>query len=119
MRKYQKALDEGNPKALLKHKKLFDTVSASLSSYDSTKNKYGQLNVSVGTSWFVNWTKSLSIDSILGKFGIQATLKKLILTPKGETTLKKLLTMFDERNTKISFEVQEYFRKSSMEQNYK
>ncbi|MFC1987645.1 hypothetical protein ACFLVH_03795 [Chloroflexota bacterium] len=113
MRKYQKAIDDESPEALLRHKKLFDSVSASLSSYDSVKDKYGQLNVSVGTSWFVNWTKSLSVDSILGKFGVQAILKKLILTPKGETTLKKLLKMFDEGNTKLSYEVQEYFRKSS------
>ena len=118
MTKYQKALDDENPKALLKHRRIFDSVSSALSSFDTVKSKYGHLNLSVGTNWFVdfNWSKSLSVDSLLGKFGTQATLKKLILAPKGETSLKKLLTMFDENNTRLGYGVQDYFRKLTYQQ---
>jgi hypothetical protein len=111
MRKYQKALDDGDPKALINHRRLFDSVSSSLSSFDIVKAKYGQLEMTVGTS-FIKWSKSTSVDSFFDKFGVQATLKKLILAPKGETTFMKLLTMFDERKTKLAYEVQEYFKKS-------
>jgi hypothetical protein len=113
MRRYQKALDDGDPKALLKHRKIFDSVSSELSSFDTVKNKFGHLNMSIGMSWLPGWSKSMSVDSLVGKFGIQATLKKLIFAPKGESTLKKLLAMFDENNTRLAYEVQEYFRKTN------
>jgi hypothetical protein len=50
---------------------------------------------------------------MIKKFGIRAILNNQIFTPQGESSVKKLLRMFEEDKSRIGLSVQEYLRMNS------
>jgi len=99
---YQDALDSDDPKSILKHRKILESVGRDIES-EYSKTREGSTNVSIGTTW-LNLTIPVTtvVDKLRGKFGVRAMLNDLVFASRGEKSLDKLLALFGEKNTKLS-----------------
>ena len=93
--RYQEAIDIEDEKAQLAHEKLLLDLAQSLKvAYGADKS--GETGVSISTAFF-NLSVSRSIvDKVRNSFGVRSTLCKLLMAPRGQQALQKLLSMLGE-----------------------
>lgn len=103
---YQDAIDSEKPKVIMKCKKTIGEVHEIVASNNSLK--YGNTTISSGTAFL---GVSHPLPKITHKFGIRATLQKIIFQKKGEASLKKLLSMLDMKNSVLRENIYNHFKK--------
>ncbi len=103
---YQAAIDSEDPKAIMKCKKTIAEVHEIVASNNSLK--YGNTSISSGTAYL---GISHPLPKFAHKFGIRATLQKIIFQKKGEASLKKLISMLDLKNAALQEDIYRYFKK--------
>lgn len=103
LKKYQIAMEEGDMKAMRDHKRKLDEVQ------EYIFGKYGATEFTIGTGTLGLKLKTNIIQRIKTNFGISATLKRLLLTKNSKGTLKKFMSMLDEKNTEILETVVKHF----------
>lgn len=102
LKEYQNALDSDDPKSILKHRKMLESVARDIES-EYSKAKEGSTHVSIGTTWLsLTIPVTTIVDKLRGKFGVRAMLNDLVFASRGEKSLDKLLALFGEKNTKLS-----------------
>jgi hypothetical protein len=103
---YQAAIDSEEPKAIMKCKKTIGEVHEIVASNNSAK--FGSTSISIGIGFV---SVGLPLPKFAHRFGIRATLQKIIFQDKGEATLKKLLSMLDMKNAVLSEGICNHFKK--------
>jgi hypothetical protein len=102
---YQSALNDENTNALIKHKKLLDSIATNISEKIGSA-EYSKATVTLGTSWF---SIPLNVDNpkeIRQKYGIRSILNKIILMKKGISTFNNFLKFFGEDKSKFGKEIE-------------
>ncbi|MFC2048320.1 hypothetical protein ACFLSK_02685 [Chloroflexota bacterium] len=106
--KYQEALDSEDPLYIKKHVRLLESIA------DDIENKYSTngedaVKLSLGVDWLnLNVPIGRLITKVKNRFGVRAMLSGLVLSKQGNESIKKLLTMFGEKNNQLSMDVQKY-----------
>lgn len=100
---YQMAMEEGDLKAMRSHRMKLDEVQ------DVIFGKYGATELTIGAGALGLTQKTNIIQKIKTSFGIRAILKRLILTKNSVGTMKKFLSMVDEKNPEIIKTVVNHF----------
>ncbi len=88
LKHFQDVIDNEDAKEINKYKEIFRAINKSIS---SDSEKYGNSSISLGTGFFGFSLPLRKLDWLKSKFGIRATMQKLIFTKNGKATLKKLL----------------------------
>jgi hypothetical protein len=105
---YQLALDSENPQDIRKHVRLLESIADDIDSKYSSRSE-DAVKLSISTNWLNPVNLNVPVRSIIAKmqsrFGVRAMLSDLVLSRQGDDSLKKLLTMFGEKNTQLSMEV--------------
>lgn len=105
LEQYQTVLDDEDPKAIIKYRKVFDEIHNIIK--PNASEGFGGLSISIGTGLL---NLNIPLPNIATKFGIRATLQKIVFQKKGEATLRKLLAMFDVNNPEHQQSIQNYFK---------
>ncbi len=100
---YQMAMEEGDMKAMRSHKRKLDEV------HELIFGKYGTAEFTIGHGALGLKQKTNIIQQIKTSFGVRAALKRLVLTKNSRGTIKKFMTMLDEKNAKIFDSVVNHF----------
>jgi hypothetical protein len=109
---YEQAYADEDTKQLIKHKKKLDSVAKSIDALQVPKSG-GTTNLSIGVSWLrLSWSGN-PLEAVQNKFGVRAAISELILASQGQTAFKKLLSFFDEENSKLGLEVYKTFAERS------
>jgi hypothetical protein len=96
----QRDLGNEDTKAVLGHEKRLQGISRHLDSY-SSPTPLGDTTVQIGISWLKVTTKGGSPgNAIKNLFGMRAEVNRLVLSPSGHKSMKKLLRMLGEQNTR-------------------
>lgn len=105
---YQRALDSENPQDIRKHVRLLESIADDIDSKYSSRSE-DAVKLSISTNWLNPVNLNVPVRGIIAKvqnrFGVRAMLSDLVLSRQGDDSLKKLLTMFGEKNTQLSMEV--------------
>jgi len=101
LRDYQHAIDKDDIKAVLKHRRMLDSVAKSIES-SSGSGEAGDSGVSIGISWLNVTVPKNTIAKVLNRFGVRALLNRMFLLGPGEKELRRLISMLGERNTAYS-----------------
>jgi len=109
MRSIQTAMECENPKEIAKYKKTLDAVSKDLGRAMG-KNDTGKITLKIGLGWPSISISVGTLDEVMKKFGMRATLNNQIFTGQGERSVKKLLRMFEEEKSRVGLSVQQYLR---------
>lgn len=105
---YQKALDSESTQKIKKYVSLLESIARDIDSNYPNKSE-DSVRLSLGTSWLnLNTSVSNVIENVQNKFGVRAMLSHIISAERGEKSLKKLLNMFGEKNTKLSMAVYQH-----------
>lgn len=92
---YQEAIDLEDEKEQLKRESLLRDVAQSLRvKYGAEKS--GGTGLSISTAFFKLHVSRFLVDAVKNSFGVRSTLCKLLLAPRGEKALGRLLTMLGE-----------------------
>jgi hypothetical protein len=101
---YQVALDEEDERRQLKYEKVLRDISRALQTKYGAKEA-GGTGMSISTAFFaLDLPKSL-LDRVRNSFGVRSTLCDLVLAPRGEKALGKLLAMFGEGKSLLGRDV--------------
>jgi hypothetical protein len=93
--RYQDAINIEDEKDQLAHEKLLLDVGRSLKvAYGADKS--GETGVSISTAFFNLDVSRSIVDTIRNSFGVRSTLCKLVMAPRGQKALEKLLSMLGE-----------------------
>lgn len=93
--RYQEAIDLEDEKDQLKHEKLLLNLAQSLKvTYGADKS--GGTGVSISTAFFNLDVSRSIVDTVRNSFGVRSTLCKLLMAPRGQKALEKLLSMLGE-----------------------
>jgi len=99
---YQQALDSENPQEIRKHVRLLESVANDIDVKYSNRSD-NSITLSLGTNWL---NLSVPVKSIIAKvqnkFGVRAMLTNLVFSRRGDDSLTKLLSMFGEKNSRLS-----------------
>jgi hypothetical protein len=105
MARYQQALDSEDPRMIIKHDKVFRSVS------ENVNRKLGQsaqgstaVSISLGC---LGLDIPLSPERVLQRVGVRAVMNRMIFAKRGKGSLNKLLGMFGERSSSLGAEVVE------------
>jgi hypothetical protein len=104
LKEYQQALDSENPKYILKHKKILESIANDIE-FKSPDVIQGATKISLGTTWLnlgITVPLNKTIDRFRSSWGVRAMLNKLVFTQLGEKSLTRILAMFGEKNTQLS-----------------
>ena len=109
---YEQAYADEDTKQLIKHKKKLDSVAKSINALQDSKSG-GTTNLSIGVSWLrFSWSGN-PLNALQNKFGVRAAISKLILASQGQTAFKKLLSFFDEKNSRLGRDIYKTFAERS------
>ncbi|MCC5805371.1 MAG: hypothetical protein JJU00_03485 [Opitutales bacterium] len=98
----QRDLSNESIKEVLAHEKRLQEISRHLNSYSSVVSPQGETTMQIGVSWLKLSTKGgPPVNSIKNRFGMRAEVNRLVLRPPGHGSIKKLLRMLGEQNTKL------------------
>jgi hypothetical protein len=97
---YQAAIDEENESKQMKHERLLRDLSRSL------QNRYGadsggSTGISISVAFIQGAIPRAMVDRLVNSFGVRSTLSKLVLAPRGQKAMKRLLTMLGENNSSL------------------
>ncbi|MEQ9265036.1 MAG: hypothetical protein RLN81_07450 [Balneolaceae bacterium] len=105
IKKFQLALDSENSDSIVKHMNTLKSVQEFIEKKYSP-DKFGKLELSFDV---LNLSPSISItapiNAVKNKLGVRSTINKLILNKPGRSSVKKLLKMLDEENSKLGTRV--------------
>ena len=101
LKQFQEALDNEETKAISKHIKVLESVQKNIESkYSSNENE----NLNLGFD-FLSLSPSISIPLPINRFknrvGVRSTINDLILAKAGRSSVKKLLKLLGEENSKL------------------
>jgi hypothetical protein len=111
MKAIQTAMDTEDPKGIAKYKKTLSSVSKDLDRAMGN-TEAGKVSLKIGIGWPSISIVLGTLDDVIKKFGMRAMLNNQIFSPHGETSIKKLLRMFDEETSSLGLSAQEYLRVS-------
>jgi hypothetical protein len=107
--RYQDAIDIENEKDQLTHEKLLLDLAQSLKvTYGADKS--GETGVSISTAFFNLDIPQSLLDKVRNSFGVRSTLCKLLMAPRGQQALKKLLSMLGEGKSLLGSNVLQELR---------
>jgi len=93
--RYQEAIDIEDEKDQLAREKLLRDLAQSLKvAYGADKS--GETGVSISTAFFSLDVPRSIVDKVRNSFGVRSTLCKLLMAPRGQKALEKLLAMLGE-----------------------
>lgn len=102
---YQAALEEEDERKQLKFEKTLSKLGKSMEvKYGA--DKAGSLGISLSAAIFKVDVPRQLVDGVLNSFGIRATLSDLVLAPRGQKALSKLLAMLGEGQSALGREIQ-------------
>lgn len=105
LKEVQDAIDNEDPKKILKFKKILNSVSKDINNLVNAE-KFG--NITIGTGGISIDLGVNLINKIRNKFGIRHQLNQHIFTSSGRNSLKKLFRMFDENNSRLAIDIENY-----------
>ncbi len=108
---FQNALTVGDHRQHSKKRQLLDDITSQFE--NKTPSNLGETSVSVGVSWpTLNLNPGAIWKAVRNRFGVRAQINKLILAPRGERAIKKLIRMIGEGRTQHGNKLeQEIFRR--------
>ncbi|PKM42758.1 MAG: hypothetical protein CVV05_17350 [Gammaproteobacteria bacterium HGW-Gammaproteobacteria-1] len=109
MNTVQAAMDNEDPKAVARYKKLLSAVSSDIDRAMGNTDA-GKVSLTISNGWPSISLALGTIDNIVKKFGMRSMLNKHIFSGHGDKGIKKLLRMFDIERTSVGFEAMEYMR---------
>ncbi|MFT3783551.1 MAG: hypothetical protein QM790_16175 [Nibricoccus sp.] len=96
---WQEALSSEDLTSLLDYQKTLEDVSAYIDNLASSRST-GDTSVQVGVSWLKVSTKAESpINRLKNQYGARAELNKIILSPTGHESIKKLVSLVENENS--------------------
>lgn len=99
---YQRALDIGNPREIRKQIRFLESIASDIDSMH-LKSTGNSVNLSLGTSWLnLSVPIGRTIANLRDRFGVRAMFSNLVFSKQGDDSLRKLLAMFGEKNTRLS-----------------
>jgi hypothetical protein len=106
LNQYQTAIDQDDPKSMLNHVKVLESIAKNIDR-DYSILKDGSVNVSVGYSLFgVGIPVEGIANYVRNRFGVRALLNNLVFEPDGGQAILRLLKMFGEVGHKFTFIIQ-------------
>ncbi|VUD69009.1 hypothetical protein TDB9533_04372 [Thalassocella blandensis] len=112
LKMFQNAMADDDTASLLKIRKQLDSVSQ----YVDKKIGFGSSNnpvtMEAGIGIFKIAMQANPIEYLKNQFGIRATLNKLIFGGSGKSEIRKFVTMFGERGSKLGYEIERSFTQS-------
>lgn len=101
---YQWAIGEEDEKKQIRFERMLTSVGKSIQvRYGS--EKAGSLGISLSAAFIKMDAPRALLDGVLNSFGVRATLVDLILAPRGQHALNKLLGMFGEAKSALGRKV--------------
>ncbi|MGN8225522.1 hypothetical protein [Gracilimonas sp. BCB1] len=101
LKKFQEAIDHEDTKEISKHTKTLKSIQKHIEAKYSP-DKFGTLDLSFDV---LNFSPGISvplpINKIRNKIGVRSTINDLILTKAGYSSIKKLLKLLGEENSKL------------------
>jgi hypothetical protein len=101
LKKFQEAIDHENTKGISKHTKTLESIQKHIEAKYSP-DKFGSLELSFDLlSLNPSVSISMGLNNFINKIGVRSTINDLILTRAGYSSLKKLLKLMGEENSKL------------------
>ena len=104
---YQDALQERDPRALLKHKRVLKSVAKRIDR-EVSGSRFGFTTVKLGVGWVTAPIPLPYVRPVRHRFGIRGMLSRQVFSKSGESSLQKLLGLFGHKRTKLGRKVEEY-----------
>ena len=93
LKEYQDVLDNEDIQAMLKKKKLLDSVARNIETLASSEDR-GNTKITLGVSW-LKLSKPINVGRLINRFGVRGMLSRLMFQRGGRSSLEKLLTFFE------------------------
>jgi hypothetical protein len=106
---FQQAITDDDIKKMHEHYKLFESVTNNIDSKFGEIKK-GKFSFSAGIGIFKFAYNGNLINDISNKFGIRATINRLIMESTGKKELERYCKMFGEKNSEIEFALKEHYK---------
>lgn len=101
LKKFQEDIDTDNSKGILKQIKTLESIQKNIEA-KYNPDKFGSLEIGFNIlSLSPSVSIPFSLNSFKNKIGIRSTINDLILKPAGNSSVKKLLKLLGEKNTKL------------------
>lgn len=101
---YQKVIDDENEKELLRHERLLSDLGRYLQNqYGSTES--AGTGISLSAAFLSVEVPRSMVDRVRNTFGIRSTLCKLVMAPRGQKALEKLLKLLGEDKSLLGRDV--------------
>jgi hypothetical protein len=107
----QIAVDSEDARTIASYKKTLEAVARDIGrEIGKEKERAPRISLEIGFGLPSISVELPTIDGIRKRFGMRAILSQQVFSARGEASLKKLLSMFGEKRTRLSVSVHEYLR---------
>ncbi|NAZ45078.1 hypothetical protein GL178_02255 [Vibrio toranzoniae] len=110
---FQNALSQDDVSSIMRYRKELDSVSKYVSAKIGLGSSDKPVTMEAGVSIFKMSIQTDPVNTFKNQFGVRATLNKLIFGSNGKPEIKKYLSMFDQRNTDVGYEIERHFTKNA------
>lgn len=113
LKAFQNALTDDDLHTINQFRKQLDSVSRHVNNKVGLGSADKPISMEAGLGIFKFSTQFDIKNSIQNKFGIRATLNKLIFGSNGKQEIKKFIKMFGQQGSPIAYEIEQHFTKNA------